>query len=270
MTTLFDFYKQLKGFVEGHRMINKFKVVGSIEEVDTMNVDARSLFISVESSNISHRLNTNKVTFALFVVDKCLSDDQESLVISMQENLFVVGQVQDFILSLDNDVEFEEVSIAQAPNDDYNLTAAVCSFEVDFDKNISCTDYSLNSSYTTNKQSNSFETESGQIASYKVGTAAIIFAIEDEETGNLSMSIINCILGFNLFVELLSANDEVHIIESPISGSTTLIIDEDIKQYFQSSGTLSLKLWQQDSLGNKYVKTINPVTYESTSYNLVK
>jgi hypothetical protein len=81
------------------------------------------------------------------VVDKCLADDQESLVISMQENLFVVGQVQDFILSLDNDVEFEEVSIAQAPTDEYNLTAAVCSFEVDFDKNISCTDESLNSSY---------------------------------------------------------------------------------------------------------------------------
>ena len=147
MTTLFDFYKHLKGFAEGHRMIEAFKVVGSIEEVDTMNVDSRSLFISVESSNISHKLNTNKVTFALFVVDKCLADDQESLVISMQENLFVVGQVQDFILSLDNDVEFEEVSIAQAPTDEYNLTAAVCSFEVDFDKNISCTDDSLNSSY---------------------------------------------------------------------------------------------------------------------------
>ena len=147
MTTLFDFYKHLRGFAEGHKMIEAFKVVGSIEEVDTINVSARSLFVSVESSNISHRQNTHKVTFSLFVVDKCLADDQDSLVISMQENLFVIGQVQDFILSLDNDVEFEEVSIAQAPTDEYNLTAAVCTFEVDFDKNISCADESLNSSY---------------------------------------------------------------------------------------------------------------------------
>lgn len=270
MTTLFDFYQQLKGFVEGHRMINKFKVVGSIEEVDTMNVDARSLFISVESSNISHRLNTNKVTFALFVVDKCLSDDQESLVISMQENLFVVGQVQDFILSLDNDVEFEEVSIAQAPNDDYNLTAAVCSFEVDFDKNISCTDYSLNSGYVENKQSLFFETEEGLVATYKAGTAAVIFAMQDEENGNLSMSIINCIVGLNMFIELSSENSEVHTIELPVSGSTTLIVNEDIDQYFQSSGLLDIRLWQQDGFGNKYVKTTDPLTYESTSYNLVK
>ena len=270
MTTLFDFYKQLRGFVEGHRMINKFKVIGSIEEVDTMNVDARSLFISVESSNISHRNNTNTVTFAVFVVDKCLSDDQDSLVISTQENIFVVGQLQDFILSIDNDVEFEEVNIAQAPSDEYNLTAAVCTFSVDFNKNISCTDYSLNSSYITNQQSNFFETESGGIGTYKLGTAAIIFAMEDEETGNLSMSIINCILGFNLFVELSSTNDEVHIIESPVSGSTTLIIDEDINQYFQSSGTLSLKLWQQDESGNKYIKTIDPETYESSAYNFIK
>ena len=94
--------------------------------------------------------------------------------------------------------------------------------------------------------------------------------MEDEETGNLSMSIINCILGFNLFVELSSTNDEVHIIESPVSGSTTLIIDEDINQYFQSSGTLSLKLWQQDESGNKYIKTIDPETYESSAYNFIK
>ena len=71
-------------------MINKFKVIGSIEEVDTMNVDARSLFISVESSNISHRNNTNTVTFAVFVVDKCWSDDQDSLVISITLRLLYV------------------------------------------------------------------------------------------------------------------------------------------------------------------------------------
>jgi hypothetical protein len=80
-------------------------------------------------------------------VDKSFSDDEDALVISMQENIFVIGQVQDFILSIDNDVEFGEVTIAQAPSTDYNLTAAVCTFEVDFDKNISCGEDSLNSTY---------------------------------------------------------------------------------------------------------------------------
>lgn len=128
-------------------MIRVFKVIGSIEEVDTTNVDARSVFVSVESTNISHRNNTSKVTFALFVVDKSISEDEDALVLSMQENIFVIGQVQDFILSIDNDVDFGEVTIAQAPNTDYNLTAAVCTFEVDFDKNSSCGEDSLNSTY---------------------------------------------------------------------------------------------------------------------------
>jgi hypothetical protein len=270
MTTLFDFYKQIKGFVEGHRMIEKFNIIGSIEEVDTINVDARSLFISIESSNISHRNNTNTVTFALFVVDKCLSDDQDSLVISTQENIFVVGQVQDFILSLDNDVEFDEINMAQSPSGDYNLTAAICTFSVDFDKNIACTDYSLNSTYVQNQQSLFFETESGGIGTFYIATPGIIYVMQEEETGNFSASIINATIGLDLLVEISSTNNEVHIIETPVSGSTTVVINQDIDQYFNASGTLSVRLWQQDATGNKYVETIDPVTYESGTFNFIK
>jgi hypothetical protein len=144
MTTLFDFYKELRGFAESHRMVDFFKVVGSIDEVSTMNLDHRSMMISVDSTDIAHQNNMMAVTFSLFVVDKCLADDQDSLIISIQENLFVIGQVQDFILSIDNEVEFEEVVVAQAPETEYTSTAAVCSFTVLFDKNISCGESSLN------------------------------------------------------------------------------------------------------------------------------
>lgn len=251
-------------------MIRVFKVIGSIEEVDTMNVDARSLFISVESTNISHRNNTSKVTFALFVVDKSFSDDEDALVLSMQENIFVIGQVQDFILSIDNDVEFGEVTIAQAPSTDYNLSAAVCTFEVDFDKNISCTDYSLNSTYVQNQQSLFFETESGGIGTFYIAEPGIIYATQEEETGNFSASIINATIGLDLLVKISSTNNEVHIIEIPVSGSTTVVINQDIDQYFSASGTLSVRIWQQDAIGNKYVKTIDPVTYETSAFNFVK
>lgn len=270
MTTLFDFYKQIKGFVEGHRMIEKFNIIGSIEEVDTINVDARSLFISIESSNISHRNNTNTVTFALFVVDKCLSDDQDSLVISTQENIFVVGQVQDFILSLDNDVEFDEINMAQSPSGDYNLTAAICTFSVDFDKNIACTDYSLNSTYVQNEQSPFFETEGGGIGTFYVASAAIVFATQEEETGNFYASIANATEGFDLFVEISSTNDEVRMIEVAVSGSTSVVINQAIEQYFEASGTLSVRIWQQDETGNKYVENTDPVTYESVTFNFIK
>jgi hypothetical protein len=144
MTSLFDFYKELRGFAEGHRMVDFFKVVGSIEDIDFLNLDHRSMFISVESTDLAHQNNMMGVTFNLFLVDKCISDDQDSLVISIQENLFVVGQVQDFILSLDQDVEFNEVVVAQAPETEYTSTAAICTFKVLFDKNLSCGESSLN------------------------------------------------------------------------------------------------------------------------------
>ena len=269
MTTLFDFYKELRGFAEGHRMVNFFKVVGSIDEISTINIDHRSLFISVDSTDLSHQNNMMAVTFSLFVIDKCLSEDQDSLIVSIQENLFVVSQVQDYILSLDSDVNFDEVVVAQAPDTDYTSTAAVCSFTVLFDKNIKCTDYSLNSTHVPQLQSNFFETESGSTGTYYEGSARVIFVMQEED-GNLSASIINATLGFDFFLELTSESDETHTIEVPVSGSTTVIINEDIDPYFASSGTLSVKIWEQDSEGNKYVKSTDPLTYESVTLNFVK
>lgn len=268
MTTLFDFYKQLKGFVEGHRMINKFKVVGSIEEVDTMNVDARSLFISVESSNISHRLNTNKVTFALFVVDKCLADDQESLVISMQENLFVVGQIQDFILSLDNDVEFEEVSIAQAPNDDYNLTAAVCSFEVDFDKNISCTDESLNSTFQP-------EIPEVPVTEYGFSPVEISEIFQSTTFGNFAATI-----NYDSYPGGMPVADQGKILKLELidyagrkkvlryTSAIQVAVGEDIRSTFPENVELRVRIWLEDANnpGKRYIKDPVNIEYEEVMF----
>jgi hypothetical protein len=146
----------------------------------------------------------------------------------------------------------------------------VCTFEVDFDKNISCTDYSLNSTYVQSQNSLFFETESGGIGTFYIAPTAIIYALQEQQTGNFSASIINATIGRDLLVEISSTNNEVHIIEIPVSGSTTVVINQDIDQYFNASAALSVRIWQQDATGNKYVKTIDPVTYESASFNFVK
>lgn len=147
-------------------MVDFFKVVGSIEDIDFLNLDHRSMFISVESTDLAHQNNMMGVTFNLFLVDKCISDDQDSLVISIQENLFVVGQVQDFILSLDQDVEFNEVVVAQAPETEYTSTAAICTFKVLFDKNLSCGESSLDSTYVQEENNGGNEST---ITLFKIG-----------------------------------------------------------------------------------------------------
>jgi hypothetical protein len=115
-----------------------------------------------------------------------------------------------------------------------------------------------------------FETESGAIGTFYVANAGIIFATQEQPSGNFSASIINATIGRDLLVEISSTNDEVHIIETPVSGSTTVVINQDIDQYFATSGTLSVRIWQQDATGNKYVENIDPVTYESTTFNFIK
>jgi hypothetical protein len=274
MTNLFDFYKDLKGFVEGHRMIHNFKVIGSISEVDTMNVDSRSLFISVESGNISHRNNTNTVTFALFAVDKCISDDEESLVSSIQENIFVIGQVQDFILSIDNDVDFEEVTIAQAPTDDYNLTAAVCSFEVEFDKNIVCTDYSLDSTYVPQLISQYFEGSGGVVATFLQADIAIDIITQQGSRGNIFI-ITEMIdaehYGKDLYVEFTDALGHKKIvsetIDSVLNGIVT--INENLLSIFSVSAELRVRFWIADAVGNRYIKNPTTNTYEETLIDFI-
>lgn len=104
-----------------------------------MNFDNRSLFISVESSGINYKDNFLEYTIYAYVVDKCLSDNDESLIIMIQENVFVLSQLQDFILQ-SLDVDFEKIMVAQAPNTDYTQTAAFCSFTISMDKTISGAD----------------------------------------------------------------------------------------------------------------------------------
>ena len=250
-------------------MIRVFKVIGSIEEVDTMNVDARSLFISVESTNISHRNNTSKVTFALFVVDKSFSDDEDALVLSMQENIFVIGQVQDFILSIDNDVEFGEVTIAQAPSTDYNLSAAVCTFEVDFDKNISCGTESLNSSYDQDAFDGSFEYALCQaqidqwFQSTTYGTFSLVINYD-----HISGGVPAAEVGKTLKIELMDYLGRSLIFSRPNQLQT--VIAEDIRSTFPENVELRVRIWLEDPNsppGKRYIKDPANALYEEVMFS---
>ena len=138
MNNLFDFYKAVEDFANRHRMIDSFKVIGSMDELDTENIKHRSMYVSIESTNISRANNYVSVRLNVFVIDKCFSDDQDSQVLATQENIFVLGELQDYILTLGNDVSFDEIVIAQAPETEYTATAAICEAEILFDRTSYC------------------------------------------------------------------------------------------------------------------------------------
>jgi hypothetical protein len=138
MNNLFDFYKSVEDFANRHRMVRVFKLVNSVEDIEAINVDHRSFFLSLDSTDISRDNNFVSIGFTAVVMDKALSNDSDSVIISSQENIFVINEIQDFILLLGNDVEFEQVFIAQNSSSDYNVTAAICEFTVYFDRTVYC------------------------------------------------------------------------------------------------------------------------------------
>lgn len=137
MNTLFDFYKGLADFASRHRMINNFKVISTPRDISTLNFDNRSLFVSIESSGINYKNNTLQYSMYAYVIDKCIPNDDESLILTIQENIFVLSQLQDFILE-SHDVDFDDIKVAQALNTDYTQSAAFCMFTIDMDKMVTC------------------------------------------------------------------------------------------------------------------------------------
>ena len=125
LTTIYELFEQ---FGTNHSMVNEFKLLNSLEDLESIEINHRGLFISLEDANIS-RDSGNPVydiNFNIVIVDKVAVDDPLGLINSNQENLFVMGQLQDyFIQNLDGEQSFQEVSMRGFSSEDYNITASV-------------------------------------------------------------------------------------------------------------------------------------------------
>jgi hypothetical protein len=116
-------------------MINEFKLIGSLEDLQQIEVSHRGMYVNLDSANVS-RDNNNPVYDILFnviIIDKVALDDEMGLINSNQENLFVMGQLQDYFGdNLLGEDRFDEVNLQGFSADDYNITTATanCSFSV--------------------------------------------------------------------------------------------------------------------------------------------
>lgn len=116
-------------------MVNQFKMVGSLEELQNIEVSHRGMYVNLDSANISRDNNSPvyDVMFNVIIVDKVPLDDEGGLIVSNQENLFVMGQLQDYFgQNLLGEEQFEEINLQGFSADDYNITTATsnCSFTI--------------------------------------------------------------------------------------------------------------------------------------------
>ena len=128
MNDLISIYELFEEFGTTHNMLSEFKLLNSIEDLEKIEMGYRGMYIALNDANIS-REDSNPIydiNFDIVVVDRTPKDDSLALINSNQENLFVMGQLQDyFIQNLDGNQSFQEVSMRGFSNDDYNITAAI-------------------------------------------------------------------------------------------------------------------------------------------------
>lgn len=135
MKNLTDLYEQIKDFADNHPMVNEFLLVGSEEEIESLTFNYRSLILMPSGSNISRDLNRPLYTldFELVLFDRVDSFNAIQIIKSSEENIFIAGQLQDYLMQWSDEinVSFENIDIINTKGDDYNLTSAICSFSVE-------------------------------------------------------------------------------------------------------------------------------------------
>ena len=128
MNDLVTIYDLFKTFGDGHSMVNEFKLLNSIEDLQNIEINHRGLYIALEDANISREDGSPvyDVMFNVIIVDKVPLDDAVALMQSNQENLFVMGQLQDYFQkNLDGEQSFQEVNMQGFSAEDYNITSAI-------------------------------------------------------------------------------------------------------------------------------------------------
>jgi hypothetical protein len=132
MNNLTELYKEIKSFADNHGMVNQFIMVASEDDLQQYDFEYRTLVMIPSSSNLSRDLNSPVYTlsFTLVVIDKTILDDNIASIQSIEENIFVIGQLQDKLLQLDKEVVFNEIELISSALEDYNVTTAFCDFDV--------------------------------------------------------------------------------------------------------------------------------------------
>ena len=135
MNDLVTIYELFKDFGDSHRMVNEFKLLTSTDELSSISINHRGLYINFDGADLDRDNNnpTYIVTFNIIVVDKVPSNDQGALILSNQENLFVISQLQDYFNQiLTGEERFDQISTTGFSLEDHNVTSAVtsCDFVV--------------------------------------------------------------------------------------------------------------------------------------------
>jgi hypothetical protein len=132
MNNLTELYIKIKDFANSHNMVNEFFLARDENDLRNRDFNYRTLSIMPLEANISRDLNSPVYTldFAVVILDKVIYEDEINNIGIIEENLFVIGQLQDYLIQDGYDVDFDNVDVMSMKEGDYTVSSAVCELQV--------------------------------------------------------------------------------------------------------------------------------------------
>lgn len=140
MKDLSKIMQDIKGFAESHRMVEDYKFIESVDILDRMQLKYRTLATLISGVRMS-RTDGNPIyetDILVFMFDKAIAGEDDSVISSMQENLFVLSQLQDF-LQQEGEYDFELSGVDQQPlisNENEHITGLSATLTIIADRSI--------------------------------------------------------------------------------------------------------------------------------------
>ncbi len=130
MNNLIKIYEAVKDFGDRHEMVNEVLLVKSEDELEGREFNYRTMVIIPLEASISREDNSPVyyIDLGVVMIDRVFKDDDNANINSIDENIFVIGQLQDHLEQTDYDVEFGSVGLNTESLDDYNITTALADF----------------------------------------------------------------------------------------------------------------------------------------------
>jgi len=106
------FSKDLKNFADEHRMLDAVKFIGGEAELDNMVFDSKTLLVSMLSANLDNEDGrpVYDVEYVIAIIDKSPNGLYGNSS-TVEENLFVMSQLQDYLQQEGWSVVFGDVDI---------------------------------------------------------------------------------------------------------------------------------------------------------------
>ena len=131
------FSKDLKTFADSHHMVDDIKFIKGEKELDNMVFDRKTMLVSMLSANLDNEDGrpVYDVEYVIAIIDKTPNGLYGSSA-TVEENLFVVGQLQDYLQQEGWSVVFGEMDIQADWDESGELVAVLGSATAQFGRGL--------------------------------------------------------------------------------------------------------------------------------------